>query len=33
MDKDKIDKIGDPIWSSSVEEYDLNYDIDQKNER
>jgi hypothetical protein len=28
-----IDKIGEPIWSSSVDSYDLTYEIDSKNER
>ena len=33
MDKDQIDNIGDPIWSSSDQEYDLTYEILNKNER
>ena len=33
IDMGSLDKIGEPIWSSSVDSYDLTYEIDSKNER
>jgi hypothetical protein len=31
MDQGKLDQLGEPIWSSA--DYDLTFEIDEKNER
>ncbi len=31
VDMGSIEKIGEPIWSSSIDDYDLTYDIESRN--
>lgn len=33
IDKGRTDHTGEPVWSSSIDDYDLTYEIETKNQK